>query len=87
MKRSFPTVVILGLSILASAGPLAAQSGAPPDAARKVKASLIAEHPAIAPGEVITDALVDYLQEIVANGAFFEGAADTSLQKLRVVAT
>lgn len=42
--------------------------------------------PAVAAGEVITDAIVDHLQEIVSNGAFVEGAADPSLERLRVVA-
>ncbi len=63
MKRSFLTALIVGLSILGSAGPLAAQSGAPPDAARKVKASLIAEHPAIAPGATITVALREEIRD------------------------
>lgn len=42
--------------------------------------------PAVAPGEVFTEANVAYLEEIVANGAFVEGATDPSLRKLRVVA-
>jgi threonine dehydrogenase-like Zn-dependent dehydrogenase len=42
--------------------------------------------PAVAPGEVFNDAVVSYLQEIVANGAFVEGAVDTALGQLRVVA-
>src|SRR4051794_36109707 len=68
----------------------AAESVRPKEAIGRVSAELITPYPpgipAIAPGELVTDALVDYLQEIVANGAFLEGAADTSLQKLRVVA-
>jgi arginine decarboxylase len=63
----------------------------PKQAIGRVSAELITPYPpgipAIAPGEIVTDALVGYLEEIAANGAFFEGAADTSLQKLRVVAT
>jgi len=62
----------------------------PKEAIGRVSAELVTPYPpgipAIAPGELVTAALVDYLQEIVANGAFLEGAADTSLQKLRVVA-
>jgi arginine decarboxylase len=62
----------------------------PKQAIGRVSAELITPYPpgipAIAPGELVTNALVDYLQEIVANGAFLEGAADSSLQKLRVVA-
>jgi len=42
--------------------------------------------PVLAPGEEITDAIVDYLQRIIEVGAFVEGAADQSLNKLRVVA-
>jgi arginine decarboxylase len=68
----------------------ATESVRPKEAIGRVSAELITPYPpgipAIAPGELVTDALVDYLQEIVANGAFLEGAADTSLQKLRVVA-
>src|SRR4051794_1054382 len=41
--------------------------------------------PAAAAGEVYTDALIEYLQEVVANGAFVEGATDPSLSELRVV--
>lgn len=40
----------------------------------------------LAPGEMITDPIVDYLQEIVAAGGFLEGAADQSLDTFRVVA-
>jgi hypothetical protein len=35
---------------------------------------------------IYTDAVIAYLEEIVANGAFVEGASDQSLAKLRVVA-
>lgn len=41
--------------------------------------------PAIAPGEVINQAIVDYLTALSGIGAFFEGAADPSLKKMRVV--
>jgi arginine decarboxylase len=41
--------------------------------------------PAVAAGEVYTDAAVDYLQEVVAAGGFVEGTADPALSKLRVV--
>src|SRR3954469_8476014 len=62
----------------------------PKEAIGRVSAELVTPYPpgipTIAPGELVTAALVDYLQEIVANGAFLDGAADTSLQKLRVVA-
>jgi hypothetical protein len=42
--------------------------------------------PVVAPGELITQPIVDYLQEIVAAGAFLEGAADQSLDSFRVIA-
>jgi arginine/lysine/ornithine decarboxylase len=42
--------------------------------------------PAVAPGEVCNEAMIDYLEEIIAAGAFVEGAADQSLGTLRVVA-
>jgi arginine/lysine/ornithine decarboxylase len=62
----------------------------PRDAPGRVSAELVTPYPpgipAAAPGEVYTDAIVDYLEEIVANGAFVEGAADQSLDTLRVVA-
>jgi arginine/lysine/ornithine decarboxylase len=55
----------------------------------RVSAELVTPYPpgipAIAPGEVYTDAIVGYLEEIVAHGAFVEGAADSSLSELRVV--
>jgi arginine/lysine/ornithine decarboxylase len=41
--------------------------------------------PAVAPGEVYNEATIDYFEEIVAAGAFVEGAADQSLGTLRVV--
>lgn len=62
----------------------------PADAAGRVSAELVTPYPpgipAIAPGELYSEAIVAYLEEIVANGAFVEGAADPSLSKLRVVA-
>jgi arginine decarboxylase len=60
------------------------------DAAGRVSAELVCPYPpgipVIAPGEVYTEAIIDYLDEIVANGAFVEGAADPTVSKLRVVA-
>src|SRR4051794_41154390 len=62
----------------------------PKQAAGRISAELITPYPpgipAIAPGERLTDEIVGYLEEIVANGAFVEGASDPSLQELRVVA-
>jgi arginine/lysine/ornithine decarboxylase len=42
--------------------------------------------PVLAPGEVVPKAILDYLREIMAAGAFVEGAADQSLDRFRVVA-
>ena len=42
--------------------------------------------PTVAPGEVYNDATLTYLQELVANGAFVEGATDPTLSQLRVTA-
>jgi arginine/lysine/ornithine decarboxylase len=63
----------------------------PRDAAGRVSAELITPYPpgipAVAPGELLNDALVDYLEEVVANGGFLEGAADPELASFRVVAS
>jgi arginine/lysine/ornithine decarboxylase len=62
----------------------------PKDAAGRISAELVTPYPpgipAVAPGEVYTDVAVEYLQQVVAVGGFVEGAADSSLNKLRVVA-
>jgi arginine decarboxylase len=62
----------------------------PGEAAGRVSAEYITPYPpgipALAPAELVTDAIVDYLEEIVANGAFVEGAADPTLGSYRVVA-
>jgi arginine decarboxylase len=59
-------------------------------AAGRVSAELVTPYPpgipAVVPGEVLNEAIVDYLEEIVANGAFVEGAADQRLDTFRVVA-
>jgi arginine decarboxylase len=56
----------------------------------RVSAELVTPYPpgipAVAPGEVYNEATIDYLEEIIAAGAFVEGAADQSLSTLRVVA-
>jgi arginine decarboxylase len=63
----------------------------PRDAVGRVSAELVTPYPpgipAVAPGEVYNQAIVTYLEEIVADGAFVEGAADQMLDKLRVVAS
>jgi arginine decarboxylase len=60
------------------------------DAVGRISSELITPYPpgipAVAPGEVLNEALVGYLEEIVANGAFLEGASDQSLERFRVVA-
>jgi arginine decarboxylase len=62
----------------------------PRDAPGRVSAEMVTPYPpgipALAPGEVITEAIVDYLEEIVAAGAFLEGAADQSVDRFGAVA-
>jgi arginine decarboxylase len=41
--------------------------------------------PVLAPGEVITESIVEYLQQFVAVGGFVEGASDQSLGSIRAV--
>jgi arginine decarboxylase len=41
----------------------------------------------LAPGEVITEPILDYLQEFVALGGFVEGATDQEVGALRVMAS
>lgn len=66
----------------------AAESVSPHQAIGRVSAELVTPYPpgipVIAPGELYTEAIIDYLQELVAKDAFVEGAADQSLSKLRV---
>jgi arginine/lysine/ornithine decarboxylase len=61
----------------------------PKHAVGRVSAELVTPYPpgipAVAPGEVYNEATIDYLEEIVAAGAFLEGATDQSLGTLRVV--
>jgi arginine/lysine/ornithine decarboxylase len=62
----------------------------PKDAVGRVSAEFVTPYPPGIPavnfGEVYTQPIIDYLEEIVANGGFVEGAADASLDRLRVVA-
>lgn len=59
-------------------------------AAGRVSAELVTPYPpgipVVAPGEVYTSELVGYLKEFMGVGGFVEGAADPSLERLRVVA-
>jgi arginine/lysine/ornithine decarboxylase len=62
----------------------------PADAVGRVAAEMVTPYPpgvpAIAPGEVINEAVVSYFEELMACGGFVEGAADPKLDRLRVVA-
>jgi arginine/lysine/ornithine decarboxylase len=66
------------------------ESVKPGEAVGRVSAEMITPYPpgipVLAPGEVVNEAAVGYLEEIVANGAFVEGASDQSLDTFRVVA-
>jgi arginine/lysine/ornithine decarboxylase len=66
-----------------------AEMVAPKDAIGRISAELVTPYPpgipAVAPGEVYNQTIVDYLEEVVAKDGFVEGAADQSLSKLRVV--
>jgi arginine/lysine/ornithine decarboxylase len=56
----------------------------------RISAELVTPYPpgipVVAPGEVYTKAILDYLNGVVEVGGFVEGAADQSLKHLRVVA-
>lgn len=60
------------------------------EAAGRVSAEFVTPYPpgipAVAPGELYTEENISYLQAFVEAGGFVEGAADPSLQQLRVVA-
>jgi arginine/lysine/ornithine decarboxylase len=61
----------------------------PKEAVGRVSAELVTPYPpgipVAAPGEVYNEAIVHYLEEVVAAGGFIEGAADQALGELRVV--
>jgi arginine/lysine/ornithine decarboxylase len=60
-----------------------AEMVAPKDAIGRISAELVTPYPpgipAVAPGEVYNQTIVDYLEEVVAKDGFVEGAADQSL--------
>lgn len=60
-------------------------------AAGRVSAEMICPYPPgipiAAPGELLNDAIVDYLQQVAAEGGMVEGATDESLSEFRVVAS
>jgi arginine/lysine/ornithine decarboxylase len=62
----------------------------PKAAVGRVSAELVTPYPpgipVLAPGERITDTVVDYLEKFVAAGGYVEGASDQSLDRFRVVA-
>src|SRR3954452_2405031 len=68
----------------------ATETVSPKEAAGRVSAEWVTPYPPGIPafnfGEIYTEAIIDYLEEIVANGGYVEGAADPTLGKLRVVA-
>jgi arginine/lysine/ornithine decarboxylase len=55
----------------------------------RVSAELVTPYPpgipALAPGEVVNEAIVDYFEAVSAAGGFVEGASDQTLRTLRVV--
>lgn len=59
------------------------------EAAGRVSAEMVCPYPPgvpiAAPGERLTATVVDYLEQVVAAGGTVEGAADSSLERLRVV--
>jgi arginine/lysine/ornithine decarboxylase len=63
----------------------------PKAAVGRVSAELVTPYPpgipAVAPGEIITDTIVEYLEAFVAAGGFVEGASDETLDRFRVVAS
>lgn len=60
------------------------------DAVNEVSAEMVTSYPpgipVLAPGERIMQEALDYLEQVVAAGAFVEGAVDQSLERLRVLA-
>src|SRR4051812_13186423 len=60
------------------------------EAAGRVSAEMICPYPPgipiTAPGEQLTDTVIDYLQSLAAAGVMVEGAADETLEELRVAA-
>jgi arginine decarboxylase len=62
----------------------------PREAAGRINADIVTPYPpgipVLAPGEVVTEAIVEHLEHVVALGGFVEGATDQALDRLRVVA-
>jgi arginine/lysine/ornithine decarboxylase len=62
----------------------------PAEAVGRVSADIVTPYPpgipVLAPGEVITEAIVEHLERFVSLGGFVEGATDQALDRFRVVA-
>jgi arginine decarboxylase len=60
------------------------------EAAGRISAEMVCPYPpgipVVAPGERLTATVVDYFEELAAAGVMVEGAADETLERLRVVA-
>jgi arginine decarboxylase len=60
------------------------------EAAGRVSAEMVCPYPpgipVVAPGERLTETVVDYFEQLSAAGVMVEGAADETLERLRVVA-
>jgi arginine/lysine/ornithine decarboxylase len=60
------------------------------EAVGRVSAEMVCPYPPgipiVAPGERLTETVVDYLEQMAAAGVMVEGAADETLERLRVVA-
>jgi arginine/lysine/ornithine decarboxylase len=60
------------------------------EAAGRISAEMVCPYPPgipiVAPGERLTETVVDYLEQLAAAGVMVEGAADETLEQLRVVA-
>jgi arginine/lysine/ornithine decarboxylase len=66
----------------------AAEAVTPRQAIGRISAELVTPYPpgipTIAPGEVYTEPIINYLEEHDAHDGYVEGAADPTLAKLRV---
>ena len=62
----------------------------PEQAVGRINADIVVPYPpgipVLAPGEVITEAIAEHLEHVVALGGFVEGATDQALDRFRVVA-
>ena len=61
----------------------------PDQAVGRINADIVTPYPpgipVLAPGEVITEAIAEHLEHVVALGGFVEGATDQALDRFRVV--